>query len=692
MGFITPVPFTPSPIATECAAKAAAGSGKRKIPSGVINNLAKKSKRMQSEFQQSMETHVKKKLDSMSGPSDNRKRGLKVAQFIPGKGLEVAGVQMMNDPSITCSLGVKSHKLEDALDKTFDLLKGKKVSMDFAYKLICKPSLSSKAKNSRVTALNCFRHLNPASFSYKLTGPHEGSVSNPLTSDNVLANESWHSTLGPDASFIRRGVDGLTAPGVSGGTWRGGDSNTGGLAQHYDGTSWDPNAGAAKLANSLYSPYRYPNDFEAMYSRINRQTLENYGFALNRFRFVGSAGELPTTDPFGGGVVQATSLRVYDVPSSQVMNFGSTTVTNPPYLNASFPAQINNSIKVPTGFVTPGQSELAELYEYHSQLGNGKLSYQFSNDGTNPVCIDMCVVAVKKGDTAAVHNMQKIFAFNYGVDKFRNNKLLNLNGYQSQTAPTLDSDIQKVDFDFGSDAWHTDAKLPFIPDECFKDPQAYLNAVQIDTASAEASDVFASLEQGQGNPFKLVKRDQFIVSAGATRAWNTSLPAIKYRPQVYETKAAYPAKVDPDVTNITADEYTYVFLVGASGMSRPMEELYPGQTVDQTGALRKPEVLKQTITDHEPSSCNISVVGTYTETVYPAYPKDCTDKTFINGRLSLPYFSEAAESDKIDHITNAIHEYPDRLATVDIATTAQTVRATSSGISGVGAISTVNGA
>ena len=117
-----------------------------------------------------MEKNVKLKLDNMSGPQDSRTRGLKVCQFIPGKGLEIPGVQDNNDATIYCSLGIKGDKLENALEKTFDIMKGRKISMDFAFKLICDPKLSSKEKLSRVTAVNCFRHVNPDSFSYSATG------------------------------------------------------------------------------------------------------------------------------------------------------------------------------------------------------------------------------------------------------------------------------------------------------------------------------------------------------------------------------------------------------------------------------------------------------------------------------------------------------------------------------------------
>ena len=704
---ITPIAYNPPTIAQEAAAKAAAGSGKRKVPSSVLNGLAKKSRKMAYEFQEAMEKNVKRKLDSMSGPDDNRKRGLKVAQFIPGKGLEIGGVQEHNDAAIYCSLGLKGDKLENAIDKTFSTMSGKKISMDFAFKLICKPELSSKEKKSRVTAINCFRHVNPDSYNYKKTGTYES----PTGTDQYDANRNWHTTLGPDASHIRRGVQGLVSAGSLAGTWRGSATGLGGLAKHYDSTSqqWFVNSGTSKVANSLLSPYRYPNDMEMMYSRVNRQVLENFGFALNKWRFVGSQDAKNTT--VVGDTLDTELEYKWRSPSKSLMNFPETANTTDDKLKNSFPAQVNNSFKklTGTGVIEATSNEEAFYYEYHSQFGPGKLNYQFSNDGTNPVCIDICVVGIKKGETVSLELLKNIFSFNYSIAKYANNSRMNLEGYQAPKQP-LASGVgsEDIDFDFGTEEWHNDAKLPFIPSDCFKNPQSYLKAVDYPVlgnpnpnANASANRIIAYLEQGKKNPFKLVKRDQFIVSSGSTRAWNTTLPSIKYRPQLYED-VEYPLETygsvaeDPSADSeyfaTTADEYTFVLLVGASGMSKPMEELYPAQTLDQDGGIRTPEILKSTISDHEPSSCNVSVVGTYTETVMPAYPEDISDRTFINGRLTLPYFTETPDSDKINPSIIDPPEYPDRLSTVDIATQMQVVRTTDSGISGVGAINTQVGA
>ncbi len=60
---------------------------------------------------------------------------------------------------------MKGAKLTDPLEETFGRVKGRKVSMDFAFKLVSDPtpSTTSAAKDSRVTTMNCFRHVNPDS-------------------------------------------------------------------------------------------------------------------------------------------------------------------------------------------------------------------------------------------------------------------------------------------------------------------------------------------------------------------------------------------------------------------------------------------------------------------------------------------------------------------------------------------------
>lgn len=782
MGFTTPVPYNPPTITVEAARRAAAGSGKRKIPSGVINNLAKKSRRMATEFQEHMEKHVKRKLDSMSGTQDNRKLGLKVAQFIPGKGLEVQGAQVENDPAIYCSLGLKGQKHVDPLEETFARVKGRQVSMDFAFKLINDTSsLLDHDKDTRVTAINCFRHINPDSFNYDLTGWHmditaslgrvasitvtnggeyvapsglppevqvtvlmDGTVTNAeleanfqnlgnnvyrlwvidvinpgsgftsgsvvtvsilpagttqeviaatataaltfLDEDKSSANFGWHSTLGPDASLIRVGTNGYSSVQPSGlsyaGTWRGPsfEKGTGTLDK-----STAPSGHITAPANTLISPFRYPKDMEIMYSRVNRQLLENYGWLLNPFKFVNpSLNSLNySPDP------KRDALKVWSNPGSSVLDFTDT--SNVDTRKNSYPAKIN----IQEQSVVQNQNSFAagQGYEWHSQFGPGKLSYQFSNDGTNPVCIDICVVGVKKDSPSAVANLEHICDYNYAVHKYANRNTTDLNGFQAST-----STVGAIDFDLGKHEWHKNAKLPFMPDECFKNPQSFLDAVKFQPSSfsgAAAKEVFTYLEQGKSNPFKLVKRDQFIVSSGSSRAWNTTLPSIKYRPQVYDD-IEYPLKPQTnwsqqEKVETTSDEYTFVLCIGASGMPKPVEEIYTANqptSIDENGDVVKSLVDAKAIIDRQPSTCNVSVVGTYKETVYPCYPQDRTSVNFINGRLTEPYFTNPPGL----LVPKTDTPLQSRVNTVDISQLGQVVHTTADGIVGVGAITTEIGA
>lgn len=693
------------PTITSEAARAAAGDLKRqKNSSGRAyatsradeQRLSRRSRKLAKDFQDKMEKTVKRKLDNMSGSQDNRKVGLKVAQFIPGKGLEVAGAQVDNDPAIYCSLGLKGDKLVDPLDETFMTVKGRKVSMDFAFKLVNPNNdLLKQEKDTRITTLNCFRHVNPDSFNYYKTG-WTADVNDGSGVDIALAtaNANWHKTLGPDATPIRRATGGLTALHTQAGTWRGLDngvsypepvSHVGGLAEVLAGSVGVPNSGDADKANSLMSPYRYPFDMEVMYSRLNRQLLENYGWMLNPYKFStfqhnSSRTDLATTPP-----ISTASLQVYANPGPAFLDFTTlNTSAVEQAKSASFPARINRQIGASFGPGAPFSDHNG--FEWHSQFGSGKLNYQFCNDGTNPVCIDICVIGIKKNSPIPVETLQNICDYNYKIHKFANLSGTNLNGYQTSTSTA------SVDFSIGDEEWHKNAKMPFFPDECFKNPQSYLAANPPEGTSGAAQDTYQQLLQGKNNPFKVVKRDQFIVSSGSSRAWNTTLPSIKYRPQVYDD-VEYPISTANVPTNIapTADEYTFVLAIGASGLPRPVEEVYPSvKNLALSGAVNNQMVDAKAIIDRQPTTVNVSVCGTYTETVQPCFPKDTSSVNFINGRLTEPYFTEAPG--KMSSIENANKVNPSRVNTVDIAQMGQIVHTSDTGIVGVGAITTEIGA
>ena len=280
-------------ISTDAAVSAASDLKRQKNSSGRAyatsksdeQKLKRRSRKISKEFQERMEKNVKRKLDSMRGVQKNSKVGLKVAQFIPGKGLEVAGTQAQKDPSIYCSLGLKGVKPENCFDKLFEAVKGRTVSQDFAFKLICDPDLSSRVKNSRVATFNCFRHVNPDSFNYLKTGWFKDP-----SGDNIKANRNWHTTLGPDATHIRRSVNGLTSGDANAGTWRGHANDptfdlSGGLANEWvpnappdTGGAYQPDMGEAAHSNSLISPFRTPYHKEVMYSRLNRQVFGELWF------------------------------------------------------------------------------------------------------------------------------------------------------------------------------------------------------------------------------------------------------------------------------------------------------------------------------------------------------------------------------------------------------------------------------
>lgn len=672
-GFVTPVAFNPPTISQEAALKAAAGAGKRKIPNGIINNLSRKSRRMVSDFQQEMEKNVKRKLDSMSGAQNNRKVGLKVAQFIPGKGLEVPGAQVENDSALYCPLGLKGEKLVDPIEETFKQIKGRKVSMDFAFKIINSGATqAAHDKHTRTTVFNVFRHVNPDSFNYDKTGWHPS----PADDNDRQSNADWNTTLGPDASYVRRATSGMATDKLEAGTWRGVNGDA--AISHIGAYS------ANGAANTLMSPYRYPNNMELMYSRVNRQLLENYGWMLNPFKFTGiqnnsvkASGDLiepyyPSTD----------ALNVWTNPGEKVLSFGTGTGN---YLFQSFPCHVNTEFG-------------AMAYEWHSQLGPGKLSYQFQNDGTNPVCLDICIIGVKKSEAAALSEFQDMCSYNYNIFKYANIGDTDLNGFQTHWSGSGSIMSKSLDLTQGSNEWHNNAKLPFIPDACFKNPQSYIDALPAPGTEYHSTLMYKNLEQGKKNPFKVVKRDQFIVSSGSTRAWNTTLPSIKYRPQLFED-GIYPV---PEGTNevheimTTGDEYTYMIAIGGSGLPKPVEEVV-SRTLDKSKLMSKSsheeptddqDIDTKAIVDRQPSSCNISVVGTYSEIVYPSYPDTRSEVNFINGRLTEPFYGTTPDV----YIPSDYEHKPRLLSTVDIAKLSQVVTVADDGVVGVGAVTTNKGA
>jgi hypothetical protein len=695
---ISAFPMIPSgkTIAIDAAAKAVSDMKRQKNNAGIPyatsraneERLRRRSRKMAKDFQEAMEKNVKRKIDSMSGSQNNRKVGLKVAQFIPGKGLEVPGAQVENDPSIYCSLGLKGDKLVDPLDETFKRVKGRQVSMDFAFKLINnRDGLLTHDKQTRVTVMNCFRHVNPDSFNKDVTGWHEtinGSAAEVLAKQT--SNQNWNKTLGPDASLIRRGTGGKDSGnvGVECGTWRGvNGTNAPDTAGSYANTPTNP-------ANTLMSPFRYPIDMEIMYSRVNRQLLENYGWLLNPFKFYSSQYNTGVSSYSNPNLV---NVQGWSNPGDDVMDFTKSVSSD--YQSdrkSSFPCQIN------TSQVT--SSVGGDGFQWHSQFGPGKLSYQFQNDGTNPVCIDICVVGIKKDSSVPVDLMQHICKYNYAIHKFANNGATNVNGFQSSASSGA------VDESFGENEWHDNAKMPFMPDVCFKNPQSYLDAVDYDPSGPQnpvlvAKELFQQTQQGKKNPFKVVKRDQFIVSSGSSRAWNTTLPSIKYRPQLYED-VDYPLEDANDLVTgqdekieVTADEYTFVLCIGASGLPKPVEEVLPRSKAggdvmlpDGTTTTDVQNVDFKAIIDRQPSTCNVSVVGTYKETVYPCYPQDRSSVNFINGRLTEPYFT----SEPGKHIPSDYVMRPEAVNTVDIANLGQVVQVADNGIIGVGALNTDIGA
>jgi len=372
---------------------------------------------------------------------------------------------------------------------------------------------------------------------------------------------------------------------------------------------------------TLESPYRNPSWGERMYSRITQQFLENMCWAAHPFKYVqpqaGSTGALDTTSPV-----------VYK-------NAGTSYEEYP----RSMPAQQP---------LTP-TTEQSSPYYYRTQMGKGRVAYDISNDGAGPVVIDIVINKVKQGKTwdSVVQGgltgngdmLDAVYRNGYKRMAEANRNLGGINGLNGQEP--VDSDCLM------------NSRIEFMPKAALK----YAGNVSTGQGSGQ-------LDQ----PFKQVARDQFIISAGATRNWSFELPALDYDPRRYGNSNNADASVDRVVISDICTDFTYIVSIAFSSVAFPLTENPTVSTVTY-GA----------VVDRRPADCNISVTGAYQEVCYPVYlAKDTLSSVYINGALDVPLYTTA----------------PTTMRSVEIANLSQVTRdaSASSAYISVGALNTLSGA
>lgn len=367
-----------------------------------------------------------------------------------------------------------------------------------------------------------------------------------LNSNGVAYNSenvAWHNTLGPDDSLIRQAPPAGSLNG----------------------------AAPAGYNTSLRSPYRYPLSGAWQAVRLNRPILENIGWNCNPLKFI-TADNTDTSS----ALVKGTPFVYKNAP---------TYTTDNAFTHPSLPSQQPRA-------ATVGDSSTSTACYYRSQMSEGNVSYQFCNDGTSAVVVDVVITKLKKGKTyttcpAYLGAMLSAFGTGYMNMTLANRGVINLAG----GAPSA-SDI------------YDNSKVEFLPEKALK--------YYAQTASATAA-----------VPFVFVARDQFMIAAGSVKPWSFALPAVNYDARTYMQ--------DTSETEFLhdIDDMTYCVSVSYSTVSTPLVE---------SGTVGR------SVIDRRGNAINVSVTGTYKETPHPCYLSDYVNNFYVNGVLNAPYFTGAPPS------------------------------------------------
>jgi hypothetical protein len=482
-------------------------------------------------------TAIAQKVTGNSGAGLRSNMGVVPAMFIAGRGAELGHVESNFCRPVKLktgeSNGAKYHNAFASIAKAFT---GVKTDMAFGFKAILDTSATANATSqfTRFVTHNVFRQ--PANF-------------NISTYANNTTN--WNFTLGPDTSLIRK----LPANGGS-----------------YQGASVD--SVVTNFNSTLKSPFRYPTNGAWMYSRLCRPMLENIGWNCNPIK-------LKAIDGGNGSMTSQVSLQVYDDANLIAQN-----ATTP--LTRSMPNQQPQDATVAD--TTSGTS----CY-YRCQQGTGKVTYQFCNDSTSVLVVDVVINRVKKGSTLdpsssetnnQLTDLYEAYGQGYLNYQLANRGVVDLNG----SVPVKD------------DVFYN-AKSTFMPAVALK----YYGQVTTNGGTVKT------------HPFKQVARDQFMVPAGSTRPFSFDLQSLNYDARPY------------DETGLAIiDDMTYIVSLAFSSVATP--------AIEQSSAANPGLGQKYTVIDRKGPSVNCTVTGVYHENVYPAYMAEFVNKYYVNGALGVPKY------------------------------------------------------
>jgi len=480
--------------------------------------------------QQQLFNAAKEVIDKMSGagPNDDADRAtvnMPPAALIKGRGAELGLISRGFQNKSVLKLPMGGAKLHNAFAEQLKAWQPVTCKMQFAYKGIL--NVNNSLSDSRLIYTRYYTHQ----------FVRHGQVSINSSSYNSETT-NWNHTLGPDDSSVR-----LQPPA---------------------GSAYA--AGPAGYSTGLKTPYRYPRNQDWQAMRLSNILLENIGWNANPCKFVstGATG----TSASSPAALSLTSCQVY-------ANAPLYTVDSQPSVNSQPSLQ-------PRDMAFNDPPTASTSCYYRSQFGTGNLSYQFCNDGTSPVVVDVVVTQLKKGQSCDNFDSYKTllndsFGQGYLNMCFANRGVIDMAGLQPvSTDPFLN------------------AKVEFMPEKALK----YVNYETTGGANAPKG-------------IKFVARDQFIVDAGSVKPYTMNLPAQNYDARDY------------NYDNFSVDDKTYCISVAFSTVATPVIE---SGTVGVA------------VLDRRGNSCNVSVTGTYTEQVHPVYLAEYANNFYINGILHKPYF------------------------------------------------------
>lgn len=475
-----------------------------------------------SGVQQATLSGAKRLVDQMTGAGeqdiDRDNINMPPSAIIPGRGAEVSIISKGFQPGSKLKIPGGGAKIHNAFAEQIKAWEPVTAKCSFAYKGLLNVAFTAGVNpKTRFYTHQFFRHASL-------------SINSSTHADNTTA---WNNTLGPDSSYTR-------------------------LVPASGGSAYAVLAG---VNTTLKSPYRFPQTGGHQAIRLTRNMLENIGWNANPYKHMTA-----TTTTLSSTLTYTTPVVYADASNYVIDNASQAT--------KSLPSQQPRNMSQADGAVGSASSY------YRSQFGSGLVNYQFCNDGTTPIVVDVVITKLKKGEAVGapstyVTNLENAYKQGYLNMCLGNRGVVDLEGEGINSSDVFDN-----------------SKVEFMPAKCLR----YYNRANTN----------------EPRPFVHVVRDQFIVDAGSVKPYEFKMPPINYYAPEYNAE------------NDFIDDLTYCVSVAFSTLSTPAIE-----TITGAGSA---------IIDRRGNSLNMSVTGTYTERCYPVYLSEFNNNWFTNGILTVPQY------------------------------------------------------